>query len=184
MFDGSAPNDRSEMRLNVHYRGMDVERGRMSALELGPAIFGVGQMVGRTSRVLYGDEARVNVEVRANFERASFGIEFFAVSPGAELVPSLTLEQLANICIILGFAGGTVAGGMKGLLWIARKLEGKDIDSVEVKGDETTIHAEGESFDIRACPTNPARNFRAVGGIRGMVNLEPPPTCWGRRSVS
>ena len=69
--------DQEEMRLNVRYRGLDVDQGRMSALELGPAIFAVGQMVGRTSRVLYGDEARVKVEVRADFEHGSFGIDFF-----------------------------------------------------------------------------------------------------------
>lgn len=65
----SAPSDQEEMRLNVRYRGPDVDRGRMSALELGPAIFGMGQMVGRTSRVLYGDEIRVKVEVRAEITR-------------------------------------------------------------------------------------------------------------------
>ena len=101
-----------EVRLRVRYLGSDVDRGRMSALELGPAIYGVGHMVGRTSRVLYGDETRVKVEVRADFEHGSFGIEFLAISNLGDLIPTLTLEQLAQICAVLGF--GTTATAMAG----------------------------------------------------------------------
>ena len=106
--------DEEEMRLNVRYRGLDVDRGRMGALELGPAIFGVGQMVGRTSRVLYGDEARVKVEVRADFEHASFGIDFVARSTAQGLMPPLTMEDLKNISIVLGLVAGTL-GSARGI---------------------------------------------------------------------
>ena len=166
----SAPSaDQKEVRLNVRYRGLDVDRGRMGALELGPAIFGVGQMVGRTSRVLYGDEARVKVEVRADFEHASFGIDFVAMATAQGLVPPLTMEDLKNINIVLGLVAGAL-GSARGVVWPVRELRGRKIDKVEVEGDQTNIHVEGDVYNVTI---NEYKVFQDPGvreGLRAIVD--------------
>lgn len=133
----------SELSLRVKYEGPDADRGRMSAVDIGPAIFGIGNAVGRASRILYGDEKRVQVEVRADFEHASFGIEFFALSPTGELLPPLTIEQLSQIASILGLIGG-VPGMIAFLRWLAKRK----IKEIEQHGDNYLIHVEGDVKDL------------------------------------
>lgn len=133
------------MKLSVKYRGPDVERGRMNALDLGPAIFGVGQMVGGASRTLFNDDTRVRAEVQADFPRASFGIEFFAVAAVRDLLASITLEQLAAVATILGFGG---VGAVQGVLKLLRWQRGRKIDSVEQIGDRYTIKIQDDSVNI------------------------------------
>lgn len=132
--------DAPELRLQLRYEGPDVDRGRMSAVELGPVIFAIGDAVGRTSRLLYGDEKRIQLEVRADFEHGSFGIEFFAVSPTAQLVPPLSLDDLARIATILGLVGG-VPGMIGFVRWLARRK----IERIEESGDSYVVHVEGDS---------------------------------------
>src|SRR5690242_8858827 len=111
------------MRLTAKYGGYEADRGRMNALDLGPAIFGVGEIVGQASRILYNDDARVRVEVRADFTHASFGIEFIAASTAG--LTGLTWEQLANIAAVVGFGGTVVAGAVKGAVGIYRWQRGR-----------------------------------------------------------
>lgn len=137
-----------EMKLSVHYSGLDADRGRMSALDLGPAILGIGEMVGETSRILYGDATRVRVDVRADFEHASFGVEFVALSPGGGMIPPITLGDLANIATILGFAGGVLWGGAKGVLALLKWQRRRKIDAIEKIGDEVRITIQHETQNI------------------------------------
>lgn len=131
------------MKFTVKYRGPDVDRGRMSALDLGPAIFGVGEMVGEASRVLFNDETRVKVEVEADFPRASFGIDFHAVATVGEMISNLTLSDLANITQILGFTGGAGYGALKLLKW----QRGRKVDKVEQVGDSFRLTINDESVN-------------------------------------
>lgn len=50
----SAPPE--EMELNLKYSGQPVREGRMSGRELGPALFGMAEVLERTAAVMYGDE--------------------------------------------------------------------------------------------------------------------------------
>lgn len=137
-----------EIKLDVCYCGSDPDRGRMSALEIGPAIFGIGQMVGQASRILYGDDTRVRVEVQADFKHASFGIELFAVATPGDLLSSLTVEQLAAIAAILGFSVGAAKGAAKGLLGLLRWQRGRRIERVERIGDEIHMTVQDQSVNV------------------------------------
>lgn len=132
-----------EMKLEFHYRGLDVDRGRMSATDLGPAIFGIGKAFGETSRLLYGDDTRIRVDVRADFEHASFGIEFVAVALPPGLLPALTLSDLANVATILGFLGASGFAAVKGVLWVVRQQAGRKVVSTAREGDTMNITFEG-----------------------------------------
>jgi hypothetical protein len=140
--DASAGN---EMQLTVRYIGPDPDRGRMSAVEVGPAILGVGEMVGQASRIVYGDDTRLRVDVRADFAHASFGIEFFAVSAAGGLIPPLTLEQISALCSILGLTG---IGAVKGVLALIRWQRGRKIDKVEKRGDEIHLTINDQSTNV------------------------------------
>lgn len=116
----------------------------MNALDLGPAIFGVGEMVGEASRILFNDDARVSVEVEADFPHASFGVDFHAVATVGQVFSNLTLADLANIAQILGFTGGTTFGALKLLRW----QRGRKVDQVRQVGDEFRISIQDDSVNV------------------------------------
>ncbi|MDP3910741.1 MAG: hypothetical protein Q8Q14_10150 [Gemmatimonadales bacterium] len=157
------------MKLKVRYQGREPDRGRMSATELGPAILGIGEMVGQASRILFGDQARVRVEVQAEPQHASFGIEFFAVAPGAGLVPPLSLQDLAAIAAILGFGGGTAVATARGLVWLVRWLRGRKIDKVEKVGDDIRITINDQSTNITVNEYRVFVNPQVRKGLKAVV---------------
>ena len=107
-------------------------------------MIGLGQMVGGASRILYGDEARVQVEVHANFRRALFGVDFFAVSSQVGLLPPLDLPSLAAIATLIGVGGGAV----KGLIQLVRWQRGRRIDRVGTDGDLIQIQINNEVQEV------------------------------------
>lgn len=131
----------SDVRLNVKYTGDVPDRGRMGASEIGPAIIGMGEMVAEASRVLFGDETRVRLEVQADFQHASFGIEFVLTSglPG-QIWDILTSDKLANLAQVLGFV--LVPGGTIGLLQYLKWQKGKKV-TAEPDGDNIRISQVG-----------------------------------------
>jgi hypothetical protein len=158
------------MRLEVRYSGPTPDRGRMSAVDLGPAILGLGEMVGQASRVLYGDDTRVRVEVQANPKQASFGIEFFAVAVGPELLPLLGLQDLAAIAAILGFSGGSAVATVKGLVWLVRWIRGRKINKVEKVGDQIEITINDESTNITVNEYKVFVNSEVRRGLKAVVS--------------
>lgn len=138
-----------ELNLKVKYSGPAADMGRMNALDLGPAIFGIGEMVGQASRILYNDESRIRVDVRADFEHASFGIEFLAIAPAG--IGGLTLEQLKTVAELLGLAAAGVVGTVKGVIGLYRWQKGRAIDKVVPLpngGMQLTINAESITVPI------------------------------------
>lgn len=135
----------NEMELAVRYIGPDPDRGRMSAVDVGPAILGIGEMVGQASRILYGDAARLRVEVRADFAHASFGIEFIAVAPAAGLIPPLSLDDIAAICTVLGLTG---LGAVQGVIGIIRWQRGRKIDKTKKEGNEIRLTIQDQSINV------------------------------------
>lgn len=136
----------TEMRLEVKYNGRDVDTGRMSALDLGPAVFGMGRMVAEASRVLYADD-RIRLDVSAEIRRGSFGLELFFVSWPSGLIPALNLQDLANVAQILGFG---VTGVATGVISLFRWQRGRKIDRVERVdgGDRVRMTIEDQSINV------------------------------------
>lgn len=143
----------------------------MNALDLGPAIFGVGEMIGQASRILYNDSTRVKVEVRADLEHASFGIEFIAVS--ASGIGGLTWEQLAAITVLLGFGGKAVENTFKGVKNVAGLLRwqrGRAIDQTERVEDDVRLTINDESVNVPVTVYNIFINPEVRKGFKALVD--------------
>lgn len=174
---GTSATAGPDLKFTVKYRGPDVDRGRMSALDLGPAIFGVGEMVGEASRVLFNDETRVKVEVEADFPHASFGIDFHAVATIGSMISNLTMEDLANITQILGFTGATGYGALKLLRW----QRGRKVDKVEQVGDNFRLTINDNSVDVTV---NEYKIFISPTVRTGFKKLVEPLESEGVREVA
>lgn len=144
----------------MRYTGPTPDRGRMNAMDVGPAIMAMGELMGRTSRIVFGDQARVRVDVQADFPHASFGIEFFLVAPFVGTLHSASLGDLANIATILGL---NLTSGVIGLLKWQR---GRKIDKVERVGDQVNITAQNSTITV----TTVEYNVYIDAGVRTAID--------------
>lgn len=155
-----------EMRLRVKYEGLAADRGRMNALDLGPAIFGLAEMYSAASRHLYKDDSGLRVDVRADFEHASFGIEFLAVSPAG--IGGLTWEQLAHIGGVLGIVGNGLVFSVAALLKWQR---GRAVDRVEqLPGGDVKISIHDESQVVHGNVYNIFTDTKVRAGFKALVD--------------
>jgi hypothetical protein len=138
-----APTD--QMQLHLKYYGPALESGRMSAKDLGPAIIAMAGLLERTSQVLYPEATPLRVEVKGNFKRGSFDINFVAGSAGTGLFENLTLEQLDQITSILGISALTALGGL--IHWL-RKLRGEKPEPVRDERGNVNIIVHGGEIDL------------------------------------
>ena len=157
------------MQLHVRYKGEQVDRGRMGAVELGTAILGFGEVVGEVARIAYGEDTVIRTEVSADFANASFGIEFFVTAHELGLFEdSGSLKDLLKI--IFGTGGGIV-GGLVGLTKLFRMIGGRSPKQIEKTKDGNVTIIQGDQQNITVTPEvfQAFRNNRVADGLKGVV---------------
>ena len=106
----------SQAQFDIVYEGPAVAEGSMNVRDLAPAMLGVGAFFEASNRILNGDRALVNVNVRAT-SAGSFEILFEVLQNlegqlGDLLANTVNLKQL-----LVG--GGGVGGGIIALIkWL------------------------------------------------------------------
>jgi len=136
-FDELQPREPA-VRLVVGYDGPALATGRMDVRVLAGAMASVAQLVDDATRITYGMDAGIRVEVSGNFRRGSFSYQIIAT-----VIAGLTPEQIRNVLEWLGListaTGLTVVGVLK---WLrGRKVEAKrDGDNVVLTaGNQTNV---------------------------------------------
>jgi hypothetical protein len=135
------------MEFALKYEGVAVERARMSARDLGPALFSAAVLLERTSELLYGEHGKVRVDVEADFKAGSFLIDFSILAESANHhLSHLTTDDLRLILQVLGITGG---GG--GLVALLRWLRGRKPDRIEqATNGSITVFVQDNSVTLNA----------------------------------
>src|SRR3990172_432720 len=69
----------------IAYDGEPVRDGSMNVYQLGKALLAIGDLLNASNRVLNGDRTVIDVTVRAEFKKGSFGIDCDVLLRAAEL---------------------------------------------------------------------------------------------------
>lgn len=158
------PQPETEMGFALKYDGPAVERGRMDARDLGPALISVADLLERASELIYGEQGKVRVDVEADFERGSFFIDMAILPEFAGYISHLTREDIQLILAVLGVSGG---GGLVGLL---RWLKGRKPDKVEpVDGGRVSITINDQSRTLNFHESKVYLDPRVRSSLEGMV---------------
>ncbi|HEY4292181.1 hypothetical protein [Luteibacter sp.] len=145
-------DDMTEFRLT--YDGPALENHEMDPRELAPALLAMADLLEASARVLYGDRAKISVNVKGSFETGSFNIDFVA---GVQWLKSIRdifagpeTTAIANATAILGALGII---GKRGLLPLLKWLRSRSITRIETIDPESgsskvRIYVEDEFYDV------------------------------------
>lgn len=136
----------SQTSFSIAYDGPAVESGSMDVRDLAPALLAVGQLFDAANAALNEERATVGVNVVATTQ-GSFEVVLNVVqSAGSQLVSFFSGDLVTAALQLRDLAFGV--GGVS-LIWLVKKLRGKEPEKIEHIDDERVrITVGSETFDI------------------------------------
>jgi hypothetical protein len=138
--------------FRITYDGPALANHEMDVRELAPALLAVGDLLEAATRVLSGERAKPQINVRGSFRTGSFGIDFALATDWLlkvrDLFATETASAMANALEILGALGLVTWQGRKGLVAALKWLRGRRIEKVELSPGRARLVVEGDALDI------------------------------------
>ena len=127
--------ERSEAKFAIKYDGPALENHTMNAKDLGPALLAISSLCQEANRVLTGENAEVEVQVKAAGE-GSFEIGFELVQYVTAVAPLLLEKGRPTANDILELLGLSTHPGVSGLLGFLKWKKGRPIEKEESFSDD------------------------------------------------
>ena len=155
----------SQAQFDIVYEGPAVAEGSMNVRDLAPAMLGVGAFFEASNRILNGDRALVNVNVRAT-SAGSFEI-LFEVLQNLEGQLGNLLANTVNLKQLL-VGGGGVGGGIIALI---KWLRGRKPRLTKVNDSLYTFTLDGETYEV---PLDLLRVYQDATARRAIEDMVRP----------
>lgn len=138
----------SKAVFTIAYDGEALRDGAMDVRDLAPALLAVGKLLDAANLALNGEVSKISVQVRAT-SAGSFEITFDLIQTfGQQIVDFLAGDVVTAALALkeLVFGGAVVTGG---LIWLIRRLRGRQPDKMERLGaDQVRLTIDGESLEV------------------------------------
>lgn len=123
-------NGMTEFRLT--YDGPAFENHEMDPRELAPALLAMADLLEASARVLYGDKAKVSVNVKGSFKTGSFNVDFVAGVQWLQAIRDIfSGPEATAIANGVGILTALGVVGSRGLLPLLKWLRNRPITRIE-----------------------------------------------------
>lgn len=137
----------------VRYEGPALASSEMDVRELAPALLAIGKIIEEANTILNKNKTKVAVNVKAAFQKGSFGVELTVVqSLFANLLDIFNSQKIvdgATILAYLGFIGVDGKQILNNLLYVLHYIGGRKIQNIEkLEDDKIRLQLQNDSLDI------------------------------------
>ena len=119
----------SRETLTIAYDGLALRDGAMDVRDLAPALLGLGQLMDAANVSLNGNAAQIQLQVRAT-EPGSFQISFELIQNWRQTLQFFATPEASGATNLLTLVLGVPTVGT-GLVWLTKKLKGRQPDKAE-----------------------------------------------------
>jgi hypothetical protein len=131
--------------LTITYEGAPVDDGQMDAAVLGGALLALADLLAASNRALNGDRSVININVKADFKRGSFGIEGDVVQRMTDavgtIVPMLPMVGMAHLRTASEIVKTIFKVG-NGLVDTVKRFSGKEVVKQTPVTENGTVNVE------------------------------------------
>lgn len=126
------------MEMRLKYEGEALDNHEISCYDLAKALMSVNNIFSEINEVINGKKAKIKVNVKADFQKGSFGVDINIVVSAIETVKNFFNSETVNAVLNAKELYVLLAGGTGiGLITLIKRLKGRSLKEEERDGKIT-----------------------------------------------
>ncbi len=156
--------------FQIIYDGPALGNNEMDIRDLAPALLAVGDLLEEANKVLYGDLATVNVNVKGSFKTGCFQVDLtLAQSLASQLSTLLTSDQAVAVTQVLSITGFNALNGF-GLIPFIKWVKNRSIKKITKVGDgKSTVEIDEEKKEVEDKVIDLYRSIKARKAVETII---------------
>jgi hypothetical protein len=157
-------------KFQIIYDGEALQTHEMDIRDLAPALLAIGDLMEEANKIVYGDLATVNVNVKGSFKTGCFQVDLTLVqSLASQLSTLLTSENAVAVTQILSITGFN-AMNCFGLLPLIKWVKNRPIKKITKLGNgKSTVEIDDEHKEVEDKVIDLYRNLRARKAVETII---------------
>ncbi len=156
--------------FQIIYDGSALENNEIDIRDLAPALLAVGDLLEEANKVLYGDLATVNVNVKGSFKTGCFQVDLtLAQTLASQLTTLITSQEAVAVTQILSITGFNALNGF-GLIPFIKWVKNRPIKKITRIGEgKSTVEIDDEKKEVEDKVIDLYRNIKARKSVETII---------------